>query len=97
SYVLEKTLEPIRNSITSISAGGTIVQLIVKKDGTGQYLSPKLANDSITDASANKRYEIVVYPGVYTETEWIVKDYVSIVGTSRETCWLKGELADNST
>lgn len=73
------------------------VILTVRPDGTGDFISPKLANDSITDSSAEKRYEIVVYPGVYTEKNWVVKQYTTIRGTDRDTCWLKGENPENAT
>jgi len=73
------------------------VTLTVKPDGTGDFLSPKLANDSITDSSAGKHYVILVYPGVYTEKNWIVKQYTTIRGTDRDTCWLKGENPEDAT
>lgn len=64
----------------------------VSPDGTKDYLSPKLAMDAITDSAKSKPYLIVVYPGTYTETEWIVKPYCHIQGTNRDLCILKGEL-----
>lgn len=69
----------------------------VKKDGTGDYLSPKLANDAITDASATKIYDLVIYPGEYTEIGWKLKPYINMVGTNYKTCCLKGELPDDAT
>ncbi|MGD2278318.1 hypothetical protein [Bacillus wiedmannii] len=69
----------------------------VKPDGTGDYLSPKLANDAIIDASIKKVYDVIVYPGVYTEIDWKLKSYVNLRGIDPKTCWLKGELPDNAT
>ena len=73
------------------------VVLTVKTDGTGDYVSPKLANDSIVDSSASKQYEILVYPGIYTEKNWTVKPYTTIRGTDRNTCWLMGENPPEAT
>ncbi|WP_242273323.1 hypothetical protein [Bacillus cereus group sp. BfR-BA-01538] len=69
----------------------------VKPDGTGDYLSPKLANDAIIDASAKKIYDVIVYPGTYTEIGWKLKPYINLRGTDTKTCLLKGELPDNAT
>ncbi|HFK1424728.1 MULTISPECIES: hypothetical protein [Bacillus cereus group] len=69
----------------------------VKPDGTGDYLSPKLANDAIIDASAKKIYDVVVHPGTYTEVGWTLKSYINLRGVDAKTCWLKGELPDNAT
>jgi hypothetical protein len=77
--------------------GSETVTLTVKPDGTGNFLSPKLANDFITDSGPTKQYVILIYPGVYTETNWVVKPYTTLRGTDRELCWLKGELPANAT
>ncbi|MCR6794679.1 hypothetical protein [Bacillus paranthracis] len=69
----------------------------VKPDGTGDYLTPKSANDAIIDASSKKIYDVIVYPGVYTEIDWKLKPYINLRGIDPKTCWLKGELPDNAT
>lgn len=74
-----------------------IVTKTIKPDGTGDYKSPKLANDAITDASANKIYDLVIYPGEYIEVEWKLKKYINLKGTDYKTCILKGELPDSAT
>lgn len=63
----------------------------VKPDGSGDFRSPKLANDAFTPGPG-LTCEIVVHPGTYTETEWIVKDGVTIRGTIRDACRLQGAL-----
>lgn len=73
------------------------VTLTVKPDGTGDFISPKLANDSITDSSSGKQYIIEIYPGVYTEKNWTVKPYTTLKGTDRDNCWLKGENLESAT
>lgn len=73
-----------------------VVRKIIKKDGTGDYLSPKLANDAITDASSSKVYDLIIYPGEYTEIEWVLKDYINLIGIDRDTCILKGVQPSNS-
>lgn len=75
------------------------VTLVVRPTpGAGEYASPKLANDAITDASPLKRYEVIVNPGTYSaEVNWVVKPYVTIIGTDRTRCIIKGELPASST
>ena len=71
------------------------VTLNVNADGSADFVSPKLANESITDSSAAKRYVINIAPGEYTEVNWSVKPYVTLRGTDMNTCILKGELPDS--
>lgn len=73
------------------------VVLTVKPDGTGNFLSPKLANDSIQDSSADKWYVILIHPGVYTENNWVVKPYTTLRGTDRDQVILKGENSASAT
>lgn len=51
---------------------------IVAKSG-GQYTSIQAAIDSVTDAAADNKYTIQVYPGTYTENI-VMKDYVNVIG-----------------
>lgn len=69
------------------------------------------AIESIHDASENKRYEILIYPGIYKALDTSEfnsagsfsgnyafirgKDYVSIKGTVRDSVIIDGELPDN--
>lgn len=71
--------------------------LTVSPDGTADFLSPKLANASITSSSAAAPYVILVHPGVYTDREWTVAPYTTIRGTSRTECVLAGSLPDSAT
>lgn len=71
--------------------------LTVSPDGTADFLSPKLANASITSSSAAAPYVILVQPGVYTEREWTVAPYTIVRGTSRTACVLAGSLPDSAT
>jgi len=54
--------------------------LVVQSSGTIQA-----AINSITDASASKRYAVLVYPGTYTE-QITMKAYVDLVGMDRDSC-----------
>lgn len=66
-----------------------VTTLTVKADGSGQFTSPKLANDSIATSGPNKTYIILVYPGEYKDGyDWNPKPYVTVRGTNRETCIL---------
>lgn len=72
------------------------VVLTVSPDGTKQFTSPKAALASITDAAPNKRYLILIHPGVYTDVQYAMKDWVDLAGTDRDRCWLKGYQAPNT-
>ncbi|OAS17851.1 Ig-like domain-containing protein [Paenibacillus oryzisoli] len=85
------------STVTVVERTNEIVTITVKPDGTGDYISPKLANDSIKDSSAEKQYVIEIYPGVYTEKNWVVKPYVTLRGTDRDLVWLKGENSPSAT
>lgn len=76
------------------------VQYVVKPDGTGDYLTPYLANIAILaagDASPTKWYEITVYPGIYTDINWNAAPFTHWIGTDRETCWFQGSLPASSS
>ncbi|MEC0229592.1 glycoside hydrolase family 99-like domain-containing protein [Paenibacillus alba] len=85
------------SSVTVREGAYETVTLTVKPDGTGDFLSPKLANDSIQDSSAAKPYVIQIYPGVYMEKNWVVKPYTTLRGTDRDQVILKGENAASAT
>lgn len=92
TYAQSKKNNYIESKVASLESGVQFITLTVSPDGTKQFLSPKLANDSITDSSPLKWYQIQVYPGVYAEINWIVAPYTEVVGIARDLCWLKGEL-----
>jgi hypothetical protein len=73
------------------------VTLTVKPDGTRDFVSPKLANDSIQDSSSARQYVILIHPGVYTETNWVVKPYTTLRGTDKDQVILKGENPASAT
>jgi len=56
--------------------------LTVAKSG-GDYATIQGAIDAITDNATDKRYMILVYPGVYTENV-VMEEYVSLVGHDHE-------------
>lgn len=53
---------------------------VVAKTGA-EYTSIQDAIDAITDAAADKRYTVLIMPGVYAENV-VCKDYVDLVGMS---------------
>jgi hypothetical protein len=77
--------------IPSIAGVVQYVDRTVKPNGIGNYTSVKLANDAITDSSANKIYNLYIYPGTYTEFGYTLKPYINLIGINRKTCILKGE------
>lgn len=92
SYGAKVTADQVGFQVTTIQT----ITKTVKPDGTGDYLSPKLANDAITDASSTNVYNLTVYPGTYTEIGWTLKPHINLVGTDKRLCWLKGEQPDSS-
>jgi hypothetical protein len=68
----------------------------VKKDGTGDYTSVKLANAAFVEGPG-KTCEIIVYPGTYTDNEYVIKEGVTVRGILREACILDGSLPASAT
>jgi hypothetical protein len=90
----------IGGAVFSASACGSTTRLLglprtvtVKPVG-GDYASPKLACDWIRtqNPTPTSRFEVWIYPGIYTEIEWWVSDYTTLRGIGRpEQVWLQGE------
>ena len=68
-------------------------QLIrVKKDpGEGEFGSLSAAMDSITDASAEKPYTIIIGPGIFIEPPIQFKTHVEVLGTGMESTILRAQ------
>ncbi len=75
SYICDGT---VWEQIDANGSGTTYAQTITVAKSGGDYTSVKSALDSITDASASKRYQVLVYPGTYTENAMIIPDYVGV-------------------
>lgn len=93
-WVLDRWKSRMNIPVLPPAAVNTVVT--VKPDGTGNYLSPKLANDAFVPGEG-KTLEVVIYPGRYTETEWTLKKGVTLRGTNRDRCILEGSLPDSAT
>ncbi|OOB91175.1 hypothetical protein B0T42_07185, partial [Rathayibacter sp. VKM Ac-2630] len=66
--------------------------------GAGEHASPKLAVDAINAlglAAKTRPYVVVVHPGVYTETDWVVPGNVELLGTEVGFCILDGSQPDS--
>ena len=55
------------------------------------FTSVQAAIDSIEDASAQKKYTILIYPGVYSENVTL-KQYVSLFGYNKRNTTIQGKL-----
>jgi len=69
-------------------------QIIVSPSG-GDFTSIQDALNSINDATANNRYDIIVYPGIYHET-FTTKDYVNVIGQSPSLCIVDYDSGDGA-
>lgn len=90
----------VASKISNISRGYSIFKTV--KPVGGDFSHPKLAIDSISDASVSKRYCIAVYPGEYGGyAEWSTKNYVDIIGIGRREeiiiSYDSGDSADQNT
>ncbi|WP_289328814.1 hypothetical protein [Pseudomonas sp. 'CRE Jenny 4'] len=70
-------------------------QLLVRPDGTGDYLTPLAATSVITSAGRIKEYDILVGPGTYTDRNWYVKNRTNLIGQQRIASIIASELPDN--
>lgn len=71
-------------------------RLNVMADGTGDFLSPKLANDWIlTQPVQGWRWEVFIGPGVYTETQWYPADNAFFRGAGMGKTVLFGQGANS--
>lgn len=69
---------------------GIEAQIVTVAKSGGEFTTIQSAIDSITDSSSTKPYTVLVYPGKYTETAIIEKDYVDLVGVSRGSVIIDG-------
>ena len=73
--------KPLKNIITVAKANG-------------DFKDPVAAVNSITDASAENPYLVVIGPGVYTVTKTLaMKQYVDIVGSGKNLTKVKGAIS----
>ena len=82
-----KLLDEVNDRLNSIYDGPAQVVNVAKSGGN--FTSIQEGIDSITDASATKRYAVVVHPGNYTESVTL-KDYVDLIGTGRTNSRIVG-------
>lgn len=74
------------NSIDSFRAANLVYVATNGNDTTGNgsiynpYLTISQALSSITDATTNKRYAIIIQSGQYNETTLVIKPWISLVG-----------------
>lgn len=66
--------------------------IIVAEDGSGDFTTVKAAAASIVDSGKYRRYLISVKPGIYTDVDYHIPNYVDLIGESWKNTWLKGYL-----
>jgi hypothetical protein len=73
------------------SPSATLTNIITVAKANGDYSDPVAAVNSISDASANNPYLVVVAPGVYTINQALVmKEHVDIVGSGENVTKIRG-------
>jgi hypothetical protein len=71
--------------------------IVTVAKANGKFTDPVAAVNSITDASANNPYLVIIAPGVYTITESLqMKHYVDIVGSGKNVTKIKGTISGKS-
>lgn len=73
------------------SGVANVLQVAIPAE-SGQYSSITSAMTAITDNNAITPYVISVAPGIYTEENIIIKEYVSVVGISAESVIVQGNI-----
>lgn len=74
-----------------------LLNVITVSPQYGDYTSPVEAINGITDANAGNRYLLVVGPGVYeVSTALIMKEWVTIQGSGRESTVITGAISSES-
>lgn len=66
--------------------------ITVAEDGSGDFTTVKAAAASIVDSGKYRRYLISVKPGIYTDVDYHIPNYVDLIGESWKNTWIKGYL-----
>lgn len=83
--------------LPTLSVPAYAATVTVAADGSGQYTTIPAALAATTDASASKRYEIVVLPGTYGEVEWTTIRWADLRAIDKKNTILDCRQPDNST
>ena len=80
------------------STAKKLKNIVTVSPSNGDFTDPVAAVNSITDASINNPYLVVIGPGIYTlSTTLNMKPYVSITGSGQQTTKLTGAISTNET
>jgi hypothetical protein len=78
-YVDGEWVGIVLTNSTEVAPAETLV--VQKNPGVGQFGSVAAAIASITDATAEKPYSILVKPGVYVEPQIVMKEHIAVLGS----------------
>jgi hypothetical protein len=80
--------------ISGVSGNRPLKNVITVAKANGRFTDPVAAMNSLTDASPDNPYLVVIGPGVYTVTSPVVmKPHVDIVGSGENVTKIKGGLS----
>jgi hypothetical protein len=89
-YALQ-SLSDIRSPLAN---GDALKNIITVAKANGNFSDPVAAVNSITDASVNNPYLVLIGPGVYTITQTLqIKEHVDIVGSGENNTKIKGAIS----
>lgn len=98
--LLVQTVDNLTNTVDltwNEASIGSVAQLVIvsKNPLGGQFNSVIAAIASITDASVNKPYVVIIEPGIYNEDNIVLSDNISLRGKSEEACVINGGSMNN--
>ena len=80
--------------VIPVAMNRPLKNVITVAKGNGKFTDPVAAVNSITDASANNPYLVVIAPGVYTITQTLaMKPYVDIAGSGENVTKITGAIS----
>ena len=89
------SLQDLSSMVSQGAADKPSQTVVVAKSG-GDFESVAAAVDSISDASVDKPYAVLVFPGIYDESDLVqVGPFIHLRGVSRDASIIRGDRTSN--
>ncbi|MHB8789616.1 MAG: hypothetical protein ACYDBT_07020 [Desulfobulbaceae bacterium] len=83
--------------VIPMNSAKMLKNVVTVSEKGGDFTNPVSAVSSITDATANNPYLVLIGPGIYTLTQTLLmKPYVLIAGSGQEATTLKGGISSDT-